>query len=75
VIWADASAAEAARRSAWTSMLIDFGMVKSVFEFGLVGWLVGERVLCCLNDGGDVDAVANDGGKRMYLYFRKVGFV
>jgi hypothetical protein len=38
VIWADASAAEAARRSAWTSMLIDFGMVKSVFEFGLVGW-------------------------------------
>lgn len=38
MIWADASAAEAARRSAWTSMLIGFGMVKGVFEFGLVGW-------------------------------------
>ena len=38
MIWADASAAEAARRSAWTSMLIDFGMVESVFEFDLVGW-------------------------------------
>jgi hypothetical protein len=69
VIWADASAAEAARRSAWTSMLIDFGMVKSA---SLV-WLAGERVLCYLNDG--VDVVANDGGKRLYLYFRKVGFV
>lgn len=50
-------------------MLIDFGMVKSA----VLVWLAGERVFCCLNDG--VDVVVNDGGKRMYLYFRKVGFV
>ena len=43
--------------------------------FSSLVWLAGERVLCCLNDGGDVDVVENDGGKRMYLYFRKVGFV
>jgi hypothetical protein len=74
VIWADASAAEAARRSAWTSMLIDFGMVKSVFEFGLVGWLVS-RVLCCLNDGVDVMLWQTTVESECTCTFERFGFV